>query len=109
MRWWILRTTPATPVFCTDFAGVHVQVFKDICGDSAAFLNEPQKNVFGADEVVAEPLGLFAGQSHYLAGAISKSVKHVSFLTVSEFGFPRGNPANQVASLISLYALATKN
>ena len=46
---------------------------------STALLYQTQKNVLGPDKVVAEPLSLFASQSHHLACTVGKSVKHGFF------------------------------
>jgi hypothetical protein len=59
-----------------DLAQVDVEVLQHVGRDAAAFLDQPQQDVLGADVFVVEPLGLLIGQLHHLAGAVGKSFVH---------------------------------
>ena len=61
---------------------VHVKVLQDIGSNAAAFLDQPQKDMFGADVLVIEALGLLIGQRHHLSGSIRESFEHVHLLLV---------------------------
>ena len=61
-----------------DLAEVDVEVLEDVRGNAAALLDEAEQNMFSADVLVVEPLGLLVGQLHHLAGAIRKSFVHES-------------------------------
>ena len=59
-----------------DLAQVDVQVLQDVGRHAAAFLDQAQQDVLGADVFVVEPLGLLVGQLHDLAGTVGKSFVH---------------------------------
>ena len=48
---------------------VEAQFLEDIDGDALAQLDQAEQKVFGADEVVVEPVGFFARQREHLLGA----------------------------------------
>ena len=60
-----------------DLAQIDVQVLQHVGRDAAAFLDQPQQDVLGADVFVVEPLRLLVGQLHDFAGAVGKSLVHV--------------------------------
>ena len=62
--------------FEADLAQIDVEVLQHVGGHAAAFLDQAQQHVLGADVFVVEPLGLLVGQLHDLAGAIGKSFVH---------------------------------
>jgi hypothetical protein len=49
---------------------------KNIHGDALAELNQPEKQMFGADIVVIEAVGFLAGEGENLLGAWSEVVHH---------------------------------
>jgi hypothetical protein len=57
------------------------QRFERLRSDTLALVNEAEQNVFGADVVVVEHLGLFLGQHHHATGTVGKSLKHLGLLT----------------------------
>ena len=59
-----------------DLPQVDVQVLQHVGRHPAAFLDQAQQDVLGADVFVVEPLGLLVGQLHDLAGAVGKSFVH---------------------------------
>ena len=62
--------------FEADFAYVDVQVLQDIGRHAAAFLDQAQQDVLGADVFMVEALGFLVGQLQDLAGAIGESFVH---------------------------------
>src|SRR5580658_2639172 len=58
--------------FESDFAEVDVEILQDVSADAAAFLDETEKDVLGADVLVVKALGFLVGQSHDLR---ARSVK----------------------------------
>ena len=62
--------------FQADLAQIDVEVLQHVGRHAAAFLDQPQQHVLGADVFVVEALGLLIGQLHDLAGAIGKSFVH---------------------------------
>ena len=77
-----------------DLAQIDVEVLEHVGGDAAAFLDQAQQDVLGADVFVVEALGLLVGQLHHLAGPVGESFVHV----VLQFRRPRrpacsGRPA----------------
>ena len=60
-----------------DLAQIDVEVLQHVGRDAAAFLDQAQQDVLGADVFVVEPLGLLVGQLHDLAGAVGKSLVHL--------------------------------
>ena len=66
--------------FQADLAQVDVQVLQNVGADAAAFLDQTQQDVLGADVFVIEALGFLVGQGHDFAGAVGKSFKHVHLL-----------------------------
>ena len=63
-----------------DLAEVDVQVLQHVGGHAAAFLDQAQQDVLGADVFVVEPLGLLVGQLHDLACAVGESSRTFSYL-----------------------------
>ncbi len=61
-----------------DLAQVDVEVLEHVGGDAAAFFDQAQQHVLGADVFVVEPLGLLVGQLHHLAGPVGKAFVHPS-------------------------------
>ena len=61
-----------------DLAQVDVQVLQHVGRHAAAFLDQAQQHVLGADVFVVEPLGLLVGQLHHLAGTIGEAFVHSS-------------------------------
>ena len=59
-----------------DLAQVDVEVLQDVGGDAAAFLDQAEQDVLGADVLVVEALGLLIGQLHHLAGPVGESFIH---------------------------------
>jgi len=59
------------------FTDIHVQILQDGGPDSAALLDQTEKNMLGADVFVIESLGLLIGQRHYLACTVCKTLKHL--------------------------------
>ena len=59
-----------------DLAQVDVEVLQDVGGDAAALLDQAEQDVFGADVLVVEALGLLVGQLHHLAGTIGEAFIH---------------------------------
>ncbi len=82
--------------FEANLAQIDVEVLEHIGGDAAAFLDEPEQHVLGADVFVVEALGLLVGQLHHFPGPIRKSFVHASIL-------PKGFPA-----LIALAVVAVR-
>jgi len=66
--------------FQTHLPEVHVKVFQDVGSYAAALLDQAQKDMFGADVLVVETLGLLIGQRHHLSGPIRKPFEHVHLL-----------------------------
>jgi len=66
--------------FEADLAEVHVEVLENVGADAAAFLNQAEKDVLGADVFVIEALGLLIGQSHDFSCAIRETFEHVHLL-----------------------------
>ena len=60
--------------FEADFLDVYVHIAQDVGGHAAAFLDEAEEDVFGADIVVVEALRLLTGIGHDLAGAVGEAV-----------------------------------
>ena len=75
--------------FEADFAQIDVEVLQHVGRDAAAFLDQAQQHVLGADVFVVEALRFLVGQLHDLAGTIGKSFVHVSVLS-SKSGAGRG-------------------
>ena len=63
-----------------DLAKIDVEVLQHVGRDPAAFLDQTQEDVLGADIFVIEPLRFLVGQLHHLAGAVSKSLVHLFIL-----------------------------
>ena len=63
-----------------DLAQVDVEVLQDVGGDAGAFLDQAQEDVFGADVLVVEALGLLVGQLHHLASTVREAFIHSSRL-----------------------------
>jgi len=59
-----------------DLAEIDVQVLEHIGGDAAPLLDEAEQQVFGADVLVIEPLGLLVGQLHDFAGTVREALVH---------------------------------
>ncbi len=59
-----------------DLAEIDLEVLQHVGGHAAAFLDQAEQDVLGADVFVIEPLGLLVCQLHHLAGAVSKSFVH---------------------------------
>jgi len=59
-----------------DLAQIDVEVLQHVGGHAAAFLDQAQQDVLGADVFVIEPLCLLIGQLHDLAGAVGKTLVH---------------------------------
>ena len=59
-----------------DLPQVDVQVLQDVRGDAAALLDQAEQDVFGADVLVVESLGLLVGQLHHLAGTVGEAFIH---------------------------------
>ena len=53
-----------------------VEGFQSLRGNTFTLVDEAQENVFGADVVVVEHLGLFLGQDNDATGAVSETLKH---------------------------------
>ena len=68
--------------FEADLAQIDVEVLEHVGGDAAAFLDQAQQDVLGADVFVVEPLRLLVGQLHDLAGAVGKSFVHGDDLSI---------------------------
>ena len=64
-----------------DLAQVDVQVLQHVGADAAAFLDQAEQDVLGADVLVVEALGLLVGQGHHLAGAVREAFEHVHLLS----------------------------
>ena len=77
-----------------DLAQIDVQVLQHVGGHAAAFLDQAQQDVLGADVFVVEPLGLLVGQLHHLAGAVGKSFVHSLLLQNSCRVAPGTFPSN---------------
>jgi hypothetical protein len=61
-----------------DLGQVDLHVAQHVGRDSAAFLDQPEQDVFGAQILVVEPLGLLASQVHDLLGAVGEAIEHLS-------------------------------
>ena len=59
-----------------DLAEIDIEVLQHVGRDPAAFLDQAQQDVLGADVFVVEPLGLLVGQLHDLSGAVGESLVH---------------------------------
>ena len=68
--------------FEADLAQIDVEVFQDVGGDAAAFLDQPQQDVLGANVFVVKALRFLVGQLHDLAGAVGESFVHISVLSL---------------------------
>ena len=64
--------------FEADLAQIDVEVLQHVGRHAAAFLDQAQQDVLGADVFVVEPLRLLIGQLHDLAGTVGKSFVHVA-------------------------------
>ena len=62
--------------FEADFFKIHLEVFEHVGRNARAFLDEAEQDVFGADVIVVETLGLLPGEAHDFTGAIGEAVKH---------------------------------
>ena len=60
----------------SNLAKIHIQVFQYVGRNTTSFLDETQQDVFRANVLVVESLGLLVGQLHHLACSISKSLVH---------------------------------
>ena len=59
-----------------DLAEIDVEVLQHVGRHAAAFLDQAQQDVLGADVFVVEPLGFLVGQLHDFPGAVGKSLVH---------------------------------
>ena len=62
--------------FEADLAQIDVEVLQHVGRHAAAFFDQAQQDVLGADVFVVEALGLLIGQLHHLAGTVGKSFVH---------------------------------
>ena len=62
--------------FEANLAQIDVEVLQHVGGDAAAFFDQAQQDVLGADVFVVEALRLLIGQLHHLAGPVGKSFVH---------------------------------
>ena len=56
---------------------------RTLAATPGAFLDQAEEDVFGADVLVVEALGLLVGQLHHLAGAVREAFIHSSRLRQS--------------------------
>src|SRR4051794_9639632 len=77
-----------------DLAQVDIEVFQDVGGDAAALLDQAEQDVFRADVLVVEALGLLIGQLHHLAGTVGEAFIHA----VDSDGFPGPVPVQDLLS-----------
>ena len=63
--------------FQADFTQINAQIFQNVGGDSTAFFDKTQENVFRSNIFVIETLSFLVGKLHDLAGAICKPFVHV--------------------------------
>ena len=63
--------------FQANLAEIDVQVLQHVGGDAAAFFDQSQQDVLGADILVVESLRLLVRQLHHLSGSIGKSFVHL--------------------------------
>ena len=73
-----------------NLADLYAQVLQDIGSDPATLLDQPKQYVFGADEVMVEPLRFLPRESHDLTGSICETVEHLTSTSSSAFS-PRSN------------------
>ena len=59
-----------------DLPQVDVQILQDVGGDAASLLDQAEQDVFGADVLVVEALGLLVRQLHHLASTIGEAFIH---------------------------------
>ena len=59
-----------------DLAEVDVEVLQHVGRHAAAFLDQAQQDVLGADVLVVEALGLLVGQLHHLPGTVGETFVH---------------------------------
>src|SRR4051812_15402054 len=59
-----------------DLAQVDIQVLQDVGGDAAALLDQAEQDVFRADVLVVEALGLLVGQLHHLSSTVGEAFIH---------------------------------
>ncbi len=59
-----------------DLLEIDRHVLQDVGGDAAAFLNQPEQDVLGADVFVVELHRLLAGEAHDLLGAVGEAIEH---------------------------------
>ena len=93
--------------FEADLAQVDVEVLEHVGGDAAAFLDQAQQHVLGADVFVVEALGFLVGQLHDFAGAVGKSFVHV-VLHLGQNDRKAPWPPRSTATIARLYALGFK-
>src|SRR4051794_26975315 len=82
-----------------DLAQVDIQVLQDVGGDATALLDQAEQDVFRADVLVVEALGLLVGQLHHLAGTVGEAFIHA----VDSDGFTGPVPVqNRTCSIVRL-------
>ena len=64
--------------------------FRTLAPTPLPFLDQPQKDMLGADVLVIEALGLLVGQRHDFASPIRKPFEHVHLLSA---GLPGAGPS----------------
>ena len=74
-----------------DLAQIDVEILEDVGGHAAAFLDQAEQDVFRADVLVVEALGLLIGQLHHPAGTVGEAFEHA----VDSDGSPRDRPCRR--------------
>ena len=64
--------------FQADLAQIDVQILQHVGRHAAAFLDQAQQDVLGADVFVIEPLRLLVGQLHDLSRTVGESFVHAN-------------------------------
>ena len=69
--------------FVTNRRQVDTHAFEGPRGDAFALVEQPQKDVLGADVVVIEEPGFFLGQHHDPSGSVGEAFKHSTLLNLA--------------------------
>ena len=64
--------------FEADLPQIDVEILEHVGGDAAAFFDQAQQHMLGADVFVVEALRLLVGELHHFPGPVGKSFVHVS-------------------------------
>jgi hypothetical protein len=63
--------------FQSDLAKIDFEIFQNVRSYTTTLFNQAQQDVFSADVLVVESLGLLIGQLHDFASSVGKSFVHL--------------------------------